>query len=100
MSVVKGTALRKALQEVRDSIQSLDRTVARLMTRNGDSQAKAAPTRRFKRLSKRARAGLVLQGRYMGYMRQLKPAQKAKVRKVREISGVRAAIVKAKNLAS
>jgi hypothetical protein len=43
---------------------------------------------------------MVLQGRYMGYMRQLKPRQKARVRKIREAKGVRAAIVRARALAS
>src|SRR5690349_19725344 len=38
------------------------------------------------------------QGRYMGYMRQLKPRQKAQVRKVREAKGVRAAIALGKTL--
>jgi hypothetical protein len=46
--------------------------------------------------SAKARASLVLQGRYMGYVRQLKPRQKAQVRKIREAKGVRAAIAKAK----
>ena len=45
------------------------------------------------------RASLFLQGRYMGFMRQLKPRLKAQVRKVKEAKGVRAAIVKAKGLA-
>ena len=35
----------------------------------------------------------------MGYMRQLKPRQKAQVRKVKEANGVKAAIVRAKQLA-
>src|SRR5260221_332755 len=52
------------------------------------------------RLSAKARASLVLQGRYMGYMRQLKPRQKAQVRKIKEARGVRAAISQAKRLAS
>lgn len=43
---------------------------------------------------------MVLQGRYMGYMRQLKPGQKSQVRKIREAKGVRAAIVRAKGLAA
>jgi hypothetical protein len=30
---------------------------------------------------------MVLQGRYMGYMRQLKPRQKAQVRNIREAKG-------------
>ena len=39
------------------------------------------------------------QGRYMGYMRQLKPRQKAQVRKVRGTKGVRVAIESARVLA-
>jgi hypothetical protein len=49
-------------------------------------------------LSAKARASLVLQGRYMGFMRQLKPKQKAQVRRIKEASGVRAAIVRARSL--
>jgi len=49
-------------------------------------------------LSAKARASLVLQGRYMGFMRQLKPKHKAQVRKIKEASGVRAAIVRARTL--
>ncbi len=41
---------------------------------------------------------MVLQGRYMGYVRQLKPRQKAQVRKIREVKGVKAAIGKARIL--
>jgi len=35
----------------------------------------------------------------MGYMRQLKPRQKVQVRRIREAKGVKAAIVRAKQLA-
>jgi hypothetical protein len=35
----------------------------------------------------------------MGYMRQLKPRQKAQVRKLREAKGVRVAIQRARSLA-
>jgi hypothetical protein len=42
---------------------------------------------------------MVLQGRYMGYIRQLKKGQKAQVRRVREAKGVRAAIARARELA-
>lgn len=47
-----------------------------------------------------APASLVLQGPYMGYLRQLKPRQKTQVRRIRETEGVRAAIVAAKKLAA
>jgi hypothetical protein len=46
------------------------------------------------------RAALKLQGRYLGYMRQLKPAQKAKVRRIRKTKGIRVAIAAAKRFAS
>jgi hypothetical protein len=39
-------------------------------------------------------------GRYMGYMPQLKPRQKAQVRKIKETKGVRAAIQRARQLAN
>ena len=51
-------------------------------------------------LSAKARVSLVLQGRYMGYLRQLKPRQKAEVRRIRAGKGVRLAIAKAKRLAN
>ena len=37
-------------------------------------------------------------GRYMGYMRQLKPRQKTQVRKIKETQGVRAAIARARDI--
>jgi len=42
---------------------------------------------------------MVLQGRYMGYMRQLKPRQKAQVRTIRKNDGIRAAIQRARKVA-
>jgi len=59
---------------------------------------KVKATRRRSGLSTKARASLKLRGRYMGYMRHLKPRQKAQVRKVRESKGVRPAIARAKAL--
>ncbi len=50
------------------------------------------------RRSVKVRYSLALQGRYMAYMRQLKPRQKAQVRKIREAKGVRAAIPRAREL--
>jgi hypothetical protein len=63
---------------------------------NGEVSRSRSP----RKLSVKARASLKLQGRYMGYMRQLGPRQKAQVRKIRETKGVRAAIAKAKSLAA
>jgi hypothetical protein len=98
MEILSSAVLRKALGDVRDSIQALDRTLSRLVTGNGTGKTEARPGRQPRRLSGKARAALVLQGRYMGYMRQLKPRQKDKVRAIRDSRGVRAAIIQAKKL--
>jgi len=60
---------------------------------------KRKATRRRSRLSTKARASLKLRGRYMGLMKNLKRAHKARVRKVKEAKGFRAAIAKARRLA-
>lgn len=44
-------------------------------------------------------AQLKLQGKYMGYMRQLNDSQKAQVRRVKEKLGLRRAAARAKELA-
>jgi len=81
-------------------MQSLDQTLQRL-TSTGEAPAAVSNgrPRRKVRLSPKARAALVLQGRYMGFMRQLKPRQKAVVRGIKESKGVRAAIARARYLA-
>lgn len=55
--------------------------------------------RRKHRLSRKQRAALKLQGRYMGTMRGLKPRQRAKVKKTRAEKGIRAAIRAAERMA-
>ncbi len=50
------------------------------------------------RMSPRVRALRKLQGKYMGYVRRLKPADKDRVRSVREKRGMDAAIRLAKSL--
>ncbi len=56
-------------------------------------------SRRRPRVSAKGHASRVLRGRYMGLMKNLKRAQKAQVRKVKEAKGFGAAIAKAKLLA-
>jgi hypothetical protein len=62
------------------------------------SAARAVRARRV-RMSPRVRALRKLQGQYMGYVRRLKPAEKGRVRGVREKQGMDAAIRLAKSLA-
>lgn len=65
-----------------------------------EATAKATPPgRRSPRLSAAQRRALILQGRYMGTMRGLNPAQQARVKKVREVKGIRAAIAAARRMA-
>jgi hypothetical protein len=59
----------------------------------------SAPGRKI-RLSAPRRAALKLQGRYMGYIRNLKPKEKARVRALRATKGIRPAIALAKRLAT
>ncbi len=85
------------------SLKAFDHALRRLApvlsTSMPTNDAAKSNGRARSRLSPKARASMVLQGRYMGFMRQLKPRQKARVRKIREAKGVRAAIARARGLA-
>ena len=54
--------------------------------------------RRKLNLSRKQRTALKLQGRYMGFIRQLTPRKKAEVRRIRKLRGVLAATQKAEQL--
>jgi hypothetical protein len=88
-------AFRLALRQLQ---RSFDR-VAPMLVAAERGNGKQQPTRKL-RLTPERRAALELQGRYMGFLRGLKPAQKAKVKKTRETKGIRAAIAEARRLAS
>jgi len=62
--------------------------------------ASSAPSRpiRRRKMSPKVRALRRLQGKYMGFVRGLKPAEKARVRAVREKQGMGAAIQLASSL--
>jgi hypothetical protein len=65
----------------------------------GNSRGHRAPVRRRRvAISPKVRALRRLQGKYMGYVRRLKPAEKARVRAVREKEGMQAAIRLASSL--
>jgi hypothetical protein len=95
------SSMRQQLLAARRFLALLDRSLVRLTAgldgSGSPTTAQQRPTRR--KMSPRARAALKLQGRYMGYMRQLKPRQKAEVRAVKEKKGVEAAIRRAQQLA-
>ncbi len=104
MSARHRKTIAKEIRTIRRSIPALDRSLRRLAFMLGQLDGRVERRRKpraasRKPLSAKARASLVLQGRYMGYMRQLKPRQKAQVRRIKETKGVRAAIQRARKLA-
>lgn len=97
-------AIAKEIVTLRRSLGTFDHSLRRLAFMLGQLDGRIERRRKprvgsGRPLSAKARASLRLQGRYMGYMRRLKPRQKAQVRKIKETKGVRAAIAKARMLA-
>jgi hypothetical protein len=101
--------IRKAMKNREREIRSLRERLAALehfapaaASRAGRKPGRPArarkPRARRIKMSPRVRALRQLQGKYMGYVRRLKPAEKARVRSVREKQGIEAAIRLAKSL--
>jgi hypothetical protein len=106
---VRAGHIRKALRSREQEIRSLrERLTALERLSPGSSPAgrrrarvAASKTRaRRARLSPRVKALRRLQGKYMGYVRRLKAAEKSRVRAVREKQGMGAAIRLARSLGS
>ena len=99
----KSHGVATEIRAMRRSVTMLDRSIRRLApilkaaASNGHSSN--GLRRRRLNLTPKQRAALKLQGRYMGFIRQLKPKQKEEVRKIRERRGVLAAVQKAEQLA-
>ncbi|HEV8608733.1 MAG TPA: hypothetical protein VGS98_01505 [Thermoanaerobaculia bacterium] len=86
------------LREQLATLEGIDGRGSRRGAR-GTSRGKRAPARRRRvAISPKVRALRRLQGKYMGYVRRLKPAEKARVRAVREKQGMQAAIRLASSL--
>ena len=79
------------------SLEQLARAIQGLATDSRPAELESRRPRHLKLTAKR-RAALKLQGRYIGYMRTLKPRQKAEVRALREKRGIEAAIKKASQM--
>ena len=95
---------RKQLQIIRSSLAQVQRALQRMAAelRKAEAKSLAQPPTNGKRklhLSLARRRQLKVHGQYLGYVRQLKPAQKARVKKVKAKGGYRAAIALAKRLA-
>ena len=98
--------IRKALKNREQEIRSLRERLAALeqfgasASRGPRRPGRPARKKRVRRIqmSPRVRALRKLQGKYMGYVRRLKAAEKARVRAMREKQGMEAAIRLARSL--
>ncbi|MBZ5637420.1 MAG: hypothetical protein LAO51_01545 [Acidobacteriia bacterium] len=95
--------LTKHLRIIRQSLTAIDRSLGRVVALTNravrGASADRGPQKRKLKLSPKRRAELKLQGQYMGYVRRLKPRQKAQVKALRMEKGVRAAIEIARRMA-
>ena len=101
MARPRGIATQQ-IRTIRRSLAAIDRALAQIaekMRKAASQPARGAkPQRRTMKITAKRRAALRLQGRYMGYMRQLSAKKKAQVKAVKEKRGVEAAIATAKRL--
>jgi len=79
-------------------VRALDRLAPLLRTFSHPAGRNPEGRRRPLKLSRERRAALKLQGQYMGYIRNLKPRQKARIKALKAAKGFRAAIGLAKRL--
>lgn len=98
-------SISREVASIRRSLSSIGAALGRLaprleqMSRQSAAGRAAAPRAGTRiRLSPQRRASLQLQGQYIGYMRNLKPRQKAQVKTLRESKGIQAAIALARKL--
>jgi hypothetical protein len=98
-AVLKGRS--KVIAELRERLASLEGMRGGGARRGGRKAAASTRSTKKRRvaISPKVRALRRLQGKYMGYVRRLKPAEKARVREVREKQGMQAAIRLAASLA-
>jgi hypothetical protein len=88
--------IRRALKAAAKALERASRLLGKSALGGSRGPASAASPRK---LSRKARAALQLQGRYLGFVRQLPPRQRALIRVLREKKGVHAAINRARQLA-
>src|SRR5688572_12762662 len=99
---LRSASLGREITAVRRSLSALGRALSRLAAR-AKNAGRAVVTltgrpRRKINLSPARRKALPLHGRYMGYVRQLKPRAKAQVKALRASKGLKVAIAKARKL--
>ena len=102
MRTPRRMSVSRELRAIGRSLESIVGALARLgPALKAVEQGSANPAARRPRRKPSAQrlAALKLQGRYMGYIRNLGPRQKARVKALREANGIDEAISLAKKLA-
>ena len=90
----------KEIRTIRKSVRAIERALGHLKLRLRKAAVAGGKVRRRSRpLSPKRLAALRLHGRYIGYVRQLRPAQRKQVGLLRAKRGYHAAIARAKRLA-
>ncbi len=91
---VRASRVREILRDRDSEIAALRTRLAALEALGGAAAVRSGASTRGRgpRMSPRLRALRRLQGRYMGLVRRLRPAEKARVRGLREKQGLPAAI--------
>ena len=89
-------SLRRSLKAVDTSLKRLVPLLATAMEGRASEGGRII---RRRRISPQRRRELKLQGRYIGYLRQLRPRERADIQKVRTRRGIEAAIRKARQMA-
>ena len=104
MPTKRGSRTEQRVSRVRLALRDIERQLGKLLARIRQLEQRTSAggrrTRRSLKLSPGRRAALKLQGAYMGYMRQLGPRQKARVKALKAANGFPAAIQLAKKLAA
>lgn len=86
------------IHELRQRLDALERGVVSTVEKTGRKVARKVERKLKRRMSGARRAALKLHGKYLGSVRPLSKANRAKVKAIREKSGVRAAIAAAKRM--
>jgi len=93
------STISKQVQVIRRSLTAIERSIGRLVALTSSPASGSTPARHKLKLSAERQAALKLQGQYMGYLRNLKPRQKAEVKALRTKKGPRQAVALARRLA-
>jgi hypothetical protein len=98
MKKPRGMSVGREIKAVRRALSSIAGAIQRLAEAASTSARGNRRGRKLK-LSAARRAALKLQGQYMGYLRNLAPKKKSRVKASRAAKGIRSAIALAKRLA-